>query len=198
LRRIEPGATSLRKTNLSPFPLSVGFAPLAARGARCLVLGSLPGRASLTAGQYYAQPRNAFWRIAGDVLGFDSHAPYARRVAALARAGVAVWDVCQAAHRPGSLDADIDLASVIANDFPAFFLRYPQIERIGLNGGTASRLFERLVVPTLDAQWSDVERIRLPSTSPAHAGMSFELKRQAWTGFLERAAPALSKERTRT
>jgi TDG/mug DNA glycosylase family protein len=33
---------------------------------------------------------------------------------------IALWDVCASAHRPGSLDSAISLASVTPNDFLLF------------------------------------------------------------------------------
>src|SRR5690606_17885165 len=96
-------------------PRVQGFAPLAAARARIVVLGSMPGVASLRQQQYYAHPRNAFWPIASAVYGFDAAGAYAARSAALAASGIALWDVLQACVRPGSLDADIDPASIVPN-----------------------------------------------------------------------------------
>lgn len=144
-------------------------------------MGSLPGRASLAAGRYYAHPRNAFWPILAAVLGFDAAAPYERRVAALERAGIAVWDVCRAAERPGSLDSAIARDSVRPNDFKTLLAAHPSLEAVLLNGGTAASLFGKLVVPTLTAC---PPRRALPSTSPAHAGMTFAEKSRRWTEAL--------------
>lgn len=146
-----------------------------------MILGSLPGAASLRAGQYYAHPRNAFWPILGSVFGFDPAIDYAARVAALKRARIAVWDVCRAAHRPGSLDSAIDRASVEVNDFPALCAAHTAIEAVLLNGGTADALFRKRVLPGLD---SAPEPRALPSTSPAHAGLSFAEKRERWQAAL--------------
>jgi hypoxanthine-DNA glycosylase len=146
-----------------------------------LILGSLPGAASLRAGEYYAHPRNAFWPILGSVLGFDPAAAYGRRVAALERARIAVWDVCRAARRPGSLDSAIARDSVRPNDFRTLFAAHPSFEAVLLNGGTAASLFAKLVVPALAAC---PERRPLPSTSPAYAGMTFAEKSRRWTEAL--------------
>jgi TDG/mug DNA glycosylase family protein len=156
-----------------------GFPPIARPDARLLILGSLPGRASLAAGQYYAHPRNAFWPILGVLFGFDPAAPYEARVAALLRARVAVWDVCAAAVRPGSLDAAIAPASVRPNDFAAFFGAHRKIVRVAFNGAVAATLYRRHGLPE-----GGREIVRLPSTSPAHASLDLAAKRRAWAAAL--------------
>lgn len=158
-----------------------GFAPVAAAGARVLVLGSMPGVASLRQGRYYAHPRNAFWPIAAHVFGFDPGLEYALRLQALQAAGVALWDVLQACERPGSLDADIRRDTLVANDFATFLERHPAIVRVCFNGAKAAALYRRHVLPGLAAP---LEYMDLPSTSPAHAAASFERKLAAWNGAL--------------
>ncbi len=149
------------------------------------MLGSLPGRASLDALQYYAQPRNAFWRIMGAQFGAGPELPYRERLQRLSDAGVALWDVCHSARRPGSLDADIDLRSVTPNDFASLFQRCRGIERVGLNGAAAARLYAQLVLPALPPRWQHLPRVALPSTSPAHAAMPLAEKQARWSAFLE-------------
>lgn len=156
-----------------------GFAALSDTSARVLVLGSMPGVASLQLGQYYGHRRNAFWPIMGAVFGFDAGAIYAQRVAALLAHGVAVWDVLAACERRGSLDADIARASIMANDFSGFFDRHRQIRRVCFNGAMAESLYRRHVLPRVGRQPS-LDFLRLPSTSPAHAGMTMAEKRVAW------------------
>lgn len=155
------------------------FAPVAAPDARILILGSMPGVASLEAGQYYAHPRNAFWPIMGALFGAGPDLPYAERVVQLMASGVAVWDVLQACEREGSLDSNI--RSEVPNDFAAFFRTHPSIRRIGLNGGKAAAAFRKHVVrqgPPL------AEIVTLPSTSPAHAARSVEMKCALWKAAL--------------
>ncbi|MBV7482712.1 DNA-deoxyinosine glycosylase [Bordetella sp. BOR01] len=152
---------------------------MAGPAARILVLGSMPGVASLRRQQYYAHPRNAFWPIAAAVFGFDAGAGYAERVAALAAAGVALWDVLQACDRAGSLDADIDEATAEPNDFDAFFRAHPGIARVYFNGAKAAALYRRRVLPRL-VDGGRLQYLDLPSTSPAHAAMSLQDKSAAW------------------
>ncbi len=156
-----------------------GFPPIARRASRVLVLGSMPGQASLEAHQYYAHPRNAFWPIMADLFGFDPDASYRTRVARLRRAGVAVWDVVARCDRPGSLDADIVEASIVPNDFAAFFAAHPRIRTVLFNGAKAEQAFRRYVADELVASptWTTA---RLPSTSPAHAAMRPVEKRRRW------------------
>ncbi|MBN8759619.1 MAG: DNA-deoxyinosine glycosylase [Thiobacillus sp. 65-69] len=162
-----------------------GFPPIAAPHARLLILGSLPGRMSLERGEYYAQPRNAFWTIMGALFGAGPELPYATRTARLADAGVALWDVCAAAQRAGSLDAAIDRASVVPNDFPAFFAAHPHIRLLAFNGGKAAELFRRCVTPMLADASNPVRQVTLPSTSPAHAAMPPAEKMTRWAHVLQ-------------
>lgn len=155
-----------------------GFPPIADTGARVLILGSMPGLASLRAVEYYAHPRNAFWLIMGALIGAAPALPYAERVALLRAHGVALWDVLASCERSGSLDAGIEPDSIIANDFAAFFRIHAAIRRIYFNGAAAERNFRRYVLPGLAPLV--LPRHRLPSTSPAHAAMSFERKLAAW------------------
>ncbi len=163
---------------------SAGFPPVAADDARILILGTLPGRESLRQQQYYAQPRNAFWRILGELGVAGPGLAYAERLKRLTQARLALWDVCAQAVRPGSLDASIDLKSLKANELRPFLAAHPSIVRICLNGQGAARLFERYLAPTLAPHQLQIERRVLPSTSPAHARLTFAAKRSRWAAAL--------------
>lgn len=153
------------------------FPPVVATAARALIVGSMPGVASLQAQRYYAHPRNAFWPIVAAVGGFAADAPYAQRLAALQQRGVALWDVLQSCERRGSLDSDIAPASQRVNDFAALFAVQPGLRAVLCNGGTAHDLFVRHVAPIAPP---GLTVVRLPSTSPAHASSSFLQKLAAW------------------
>lgn len=159
------------------------FPPIESASARLLILGTMPGIASLRAGQYYAHPQNAFWRIAGTIFGFDPASPYEIRVARMRAAGIAIWDVLKSCTRQSSLDSDIVHATAVPNDLPAFLAAHPGIRRICFNGAKAEALFARHVQPRLAAD-PDVQYVRLPSTSPANASVSWPAKLQAWQAAL--------------
>ena len=158
-----------------------GFPPIADAHARVLILGSLPGQVSLQRQQYYAQPHNAFWKIMGRLFDARPELPYDERTQRLVRDGVALWDVCAAATRPGSLDAAIVHASVVPNDFAAFIASHPRLRLICFNGAKAAELYRRLVLPSLPRTLRPVGYETLPSTSPAHAAMTFEEKLTRWS-----------------
>lgn len=160
------------------------FAPVVDHRAHTLILGSMPGDASLAAQQYYAYPHNAFWPIMRKLLRMPETATYEARLRALQAAGFALWDVLAECRRTGSLDSSIEPASARANDIAGLLQQQPGIALICLNGTTVQTLFRRHVVKTqpLPAQ---VEIITLPSTSPANARMDFATKLQAWQAVLE-------------
>lgn len=161
-----------------------GFPPISRPDARILILGSMPSRESLARRQYYAHPRNAFWPIISDLLGIEA-AGYAARVEQVKRSGVAIWDVLQACFRSGSLDSAIDEASLVTNDFAAFYTGHPDITRVFFNGAKAEALYRKHVLPGLSGTAAALRLQRLPSTSPAHAGMSLEQKKAAWRRLIE-------------
>ncbi len=167
-------------------PLARSFPPIADPRARVLILGSMPGVASLTAGQYYAHPRNAFWPIMGQLYGAGPELPYAERCERLLEAGVAVWDVLQECRRRGSLDTAIERDTERPNDFARLLARCPRVERITFNGAKAEVAFRRHVLAKLAGERAErLSFVRLPSTSPAHAGRTFAEKLAEWRRALE-------------
>ena len=159
---------------------SVGFAAIARPDARVFILGSLPGKVSLERRQYYAQPRNTFWRIMEEITGATPELSYDERILQLKENGVALWDVCAAGYRPGSLDSAIELSTVVANDFGKFFSTHPHISLICFNGSKSAEIYRRIVTPELPSKFQAIPHKILPSTSPAHAAMSFEQKLSRW------------------
>lgn len=150
------------------------FPPVVTPDTETLILGSLPGAASLAAGRYYAHPRNGFWRLVGSAIGVELEPlDYDARLAALAAHRIGLWDVIADAVRPGSLDAAIRDAR--ANDLCRLVAELPRLRTIAFNGATAAKIGTAQLGP-------DAARFRLlplPSSSPAHA-VPFERKRAAW------------------
>lgn len=159
------------------------FEPIETRNAEILILGSMPGRASLAKGQYYAHAQNAFWRIISELLQLDASASYGMRVRALKSARIALWDVLRSCTREGSLDSMIDRDTQTANDFQTFFRTHRKISHVFFNGAKAEACFKRHVLRDID-DGSVNNYARLPSTSPANASMSFADKLSAWRVIL--------------
>jgi TDG/mug DNA glycosylase family protein len=169
--------------------LKKAFPPILGNSPRLLILGSMPGEASLRLGQYYGHPRNAFWPIMSTLLGLAPEADYDQRCAALIAHGIALWDVIGACERSGSLDSAIRADSVKVNDIAGLLHDQPSIRAIFCNGGTAERELARRVWPDVAPERRDLPRLRLPSTSPAYAGMPFADKLAAWRLILTNPPP---------
>ncbi len=149
------------------------FAPIVDANTRLLILGSLPGDASLAADQYYAHPRNDFWRLISSVLARDlASLPYSDRLEALRAEGVGLWDVIADAQRSGSLDAAI--RNPRATDLTGLIASLSKLTAVAFNGGTSARLGRKVIGV------SSLTLIDLPSSSPAHA-RPFAEKAEAWS-----------------
>jgi double-stranded uracil-DNA glycosylase len=142
--------------------VKVGLPPIARDNARLFVLGSLPGDASLAAGEYYAHPQNQFWRLLGTVIGEELCAlPYELRLERLAERRIGLWDVIASALRRGSLDQAIRSAN--HNRVERLILDFPNLEAIAFNGGASASVGRKLITPD-----HRLTLIDLPSSSPAN------------------------------
>lgn len=155
----------------------VGLPPSVNLRSEILILGSMPGAASLAAQEYYAHPANRFWPLMAHLLNEpEVPADYEKRLAMLLRHHVALWDAIDTCDRASSLDSDI--RNVKANDFTAFLKKWTKIRTIGLNGGKAYATFAKSNKPLLSRP--DLHILKLPSTSPANARWRMENLLDAW------------------
>lgn len=161
-------------------PLVCSFPPIAADGARVLILGTAPSIASLAKQQYYGHPQNAFWPIMGRLFGAERDLPYDERRRIVTQHGVAIWDVLRQCFRPGSLDSSIQAQSERPNDIAQFLRQQTQVRAIFFNGAKAEAAFRRHALPRVAKLSRELRYTRLPSTSPAHAGRTFAEKLAAW------------------
>ena len=139
-----------------------GLPPIAQLDARLLILGSLPGDASLAARRYYAHPTNQFWRLLGSAIGEDLQAlSYEERLARLAERRIGLWDVIASASRRGSLDQAIRLAD--HNPLDQLLSRFSELRAVAFNGQAAAAAGRRLIGPD-----DRVTLIDLPSSSAAN------------------------------
>jgi hypoxanthine-DNA glycosylase len=157
-------------------PLLTGLAPVIAQDTRILILGSFPGEASLRAQQYYAHPRNQFWKLVGALVGENLYdLPYDERLPRLLAHRFGLWDVLAACEREGSLDSAIRKPA--ANDFDRLRHLCPALETVGFNGQASGKFAPQFAE-------AGYRTVVLPSSSPAHMALSFEQKLERWRGLL--------------
>jgi TDG/mug DNA glycosylase family protein len=174
LAKLPPDLDAARKS---------AFAPFVFPDTHVLILGTLPGEASLAAARYYAHPQNQFWRLVEAVIGREGFAAldYDARIAVLREVGIGLWDTIASALRPGSLDAAIreaehaPLADLVAT--------LPALRAVAFNGGTSAKIGRRSLAGAFGER--DVRLIDLPSSSPAYAAMPFPAKRTRWLELQE-------------
>ena len=159
-----------------------GLAPVYERDARILILGSMPGQASLDEQQYYAHPRNLFWPLMAHALRAELPNLYQDRLSWAKANGIALWDVLRHCRREGSLDSSIERRSEVPNDIPRLIHALPELNAILLNGKKAEQIFRRCMCPSLDLHALNL--IVLPSSSPANASISVEIKRERWANAI--------------
>lgn len=151
------------------------FPPVIAPDTRILILGSLPGDASLARGQYYAHPQNKFWKLVGDAIGIElAELGYEARLSALLAQRIGLWDVIAGAHRVGSLDSNIRNHS--RNDLLALIDNLPKLNTIAFNGATAAKIGTK----ALSERAANYRILLFPSSSPAHASLSYGQKLAYW------------------
>lgn len=139
-------------------------------------MGSMPGQRSLDQHQYYAHPRNAFWWIMSQLLGFSLEQDYPMKLEHLTRSGIALWDVLAECERAGSLDSSIVTATELANPLGDVLSKYPSIRAFVFNGQKAHKSFIKHHSNLVEA----IPQHVMPSTSPAHASLTREQKLEDW------------------
>ena len=160
------------------------FEPIVGKDPRIIILGSMPGVASLQAAQYYANPRNIFWAIIAELFGINIDCSYESRVREISQLPLILWDTLKACHREGSLDARILKQQIEANDIAGLLKRHSGLRAIAFNGAASEKYFTKLEKHRLPTNHA-LEMIKLPSTSPANASMSFEQKLAKWRQLLD-------------
>lgn len=153
------------------------FPPISNKDAKILILGTMPGIASLELNQYYGHPRNAFWKLLFEIFEEQFSTDYEIRKKMVLKNNIAIWDVLQACVREGSLDSAIE--QEIPNDFTTFLTEHSNIDTIVFNGQKAAKFFQKYVKVS-----NAIQCVTLPSTSPANAGISFDKKLEEWSMLL--------------
>ena len=148
--------------------------PIVDENVRILILGSIPGQESLRKQEYYANPRNHFWKILFDLIGSKAPKQYSQRILLIKKQGIGLWDVIKSCQRQGSLDSNIKHEN--PNDFNTFFSKYPNIKSVFFNGAKAYEVFKKKIGFDL---LLGINFEKLPSTSPANT-QTYDKKLEQW------------------
>lgn len=186
IEEIGSRASSQQKLTKDPKPkpqvpvdgMIESLAPIVNEECRVLTLGTMPGAESLRQQAYYAHPRNLFWKLITEVTGEQAPRDYEHRKSYLLKHKIAVWDMCEACIREGSLDANI--SEEMPNDIQKFVADHPSIKAIAFNGQTAAKIFAKHI-----GNITGIKLLSLPSTSPANAGVSWEEKVRQWKSIIK-------------
>ena len=138
----------------------------------------MPGKESLKQQQYYAHPRNIFWKIIFEIFKGEYTLDYQQRIAFAIKNNLTLWDVCSICYRKGSLDSNIK--DEVPNKIPELLANNPSISTIIFNGQMAEKLYKKHFEQLLNKKY-----FTALSTSPANASYTFEQKLENWkTGLL--------------
>lgn len=151
------------------------FAPIVSQKSTVLILGTMPGNDSLKYAQYYAHPRNAFWKILFEIYNNQYSDDYNSKKELLLKNNLALWDVLASCFRQSSLDTDITLEK--PNDIALFLQQYPNIKHIVFNGKAAERYLKKYF------KHLSLSSTIMPSTSPANA-ISYAKKMLMWKNIV--------------
>jgi len=196
LYEVNDGQSSIKSANivkvvvditnlLQSMSFSQSFEPVFQPDARVLILGSMPGVASLDKQEYYAHPRNLFWSFLAEIFSEPLPQSYANKLDLLRRNRLALWDVLASCDRPGSLDSSIVVSSEQPNDFPSLLKQLPALRGIVFNGKKAEASFRKHVRLDASECGTRLQTICLPSTSPANAAQAKEMKLFEWRQVME-------------
>lgn len=154
------------------------FAPVVFKDSQLLILGSMPGKVSLLASQYYAHPQNLFWKIISEITGFDCPKDWTDKVNLLQCHKIALWDVCKECEREGSLDSAIK--NEVPNEINGLLSEYTGIKIIAFNGKKTQQLYDRY----FSREESMIYKL-LPSSSPANASQNYQYKLSEWESVIK-------------
>ena len=143
------------------------------KDSRVLILGTIPSPKSREQGFYYGHPQNRFWKVLADVLDEEFPQTVEERKGFLKRNHIALWDVLESCEIKGA--SDVSIRNARPNDMNRI-LQEADIRAIFATGAKAAQLYKKLCFPECG-----VEAVRLPSTSPANCGCSYEKLQEAYS-----------------
>ncbi|UJH90981.1 DNA-deoxyinosine glycosylase [Antarcticibacterium sp. 1MA-6-2] len=160
-----------------PVNYKTSFPPISNSETEILILGTLPGDRSLEMGEYFAHPRNRFWKIIAAITNNPLPEDYLQKRDLLYNTKIGVWNVLHKAHRKGSLDSAIQ--NEVPNDISRFIRKHTKLKVIAFDGLKAEALFDKHFT-----RRSDIKYILLPACSPANARFNLIALCDRWKEIL--------------
>lgn len=158
--------------------LKSSLEPISNENTEVLILGTMPGDKSLEVAEYYAHPRNRFWKILSTITQSNIPFTYSEKTALLLNSKIGVWDVLHSASRKGSLDSAILNAK--PNDLENFISKHFHLKVIGFNGTKSEEYYDKYFT-----RINGIKYLSLPSSSPANTSKNFEEICKAWAKVIK-------------
>lgn len=156
----------------------ISFPPIENESTKILILGTMPGDFSLKMKEYYAHPRNKFWKIISTVLNEELPVTYSEKIALLLKSKIGLWDVLLSASRKGSLDNAI--MNEEPNDLEDFISKHSRLKVIGFNGTKSEKYYDKYF-----KRIEGIKYLSLPSSSPANTRKNFEEICKEWAKMIK-------------
>lgn len=153
------------------------FPPVFDENSEILILGSFPSVKSRQESFFYANPQNRFWKLMAQLLNESTPKDTKDKIVMLKKHKIALWDVIESCDIVGSSDSSI--SNVVPVDISQI-LSKANIIKVYANGGKAFELYNKYLYPK-----TKLDITKLPSTSPANAGYSFDKLLSEWKKILE-------------
>ena len=153
------------------------FPPVFDENSEILILGSFPSVKSRQESFFYANHQNRFWKLMAQLLNESTPKDTKDKIVMLKKHKIALWDVIESCDIVGSSDSSI--SNVVPVDISQILSR-ANIIKVYANGGKAFELYNKYLYPK-----TKLDITKLPSTSPANAGYSFDKLLSEWKKILE-------------
>lgn len=142
-----------------------------------LILGSFPSVKSREAQFFYGHPQNRYWRLIAELFNEEVPQTVEEKKMLVLKHHIAMWDTIHSCTITGSSDSSIK--DVVPNDLTVI-LENSKVTQIFANGTASYNLYQKYIYPV-----TNIQAVKLPSTSPANAAFSFERLKQSWSVITE-------------
>lgn len=151
--------------------------PLYDKECTKLILGSFPSVKSREVQFFYGHPQNRFWKLIAELFNEEIPRTIEEKSELVLKHHIAMWDTIHSCTITGSSDSSI--RDVVPNDL-SVILDNSRVTKIFANGAASYKLYQKYIFPV-----TNIQGVKLPSTSPANAAFSLERLKQSWNIITE-------------